>query len=87
METKIIVGKKPPLRYVTACLTSFNRGSDKVILRGRGQRISTCVDVVNMLKRGFLGEVKIEKIHIGTELITIDDKQRPISFIEIVLSR
>ncbi len=87
METQIIVGKKPLLQYVTACLTSFNRGSERVILRGRGQRISSCVDVVNLLRRGFLVEVKIERIDIGTEMIMIDNKQRPISYIEIVLRR
>lgn len=87
MIPQVIIGKKPLLRYVTACLTSFNTGSDRVVLRARGRRISSCVDVVNMLKRGFLVDIKIEKISIGTETINIDNKERNISYIEIVLRR
>jgi len=84
---RIIVGGKPLLHYVTACITSFNRGSDRVILRARGRRISSCVDVVNALRRAFLTDVEVEKIDIGTETVTIDGRERRISYIEITLRR
>ncbi len=87
MIPQVIIGKKPILRYVTACLTTFNRGSDRVVLRARGRRISSCVDVVNTLRRGFLTDLQVESINIGTETITVDDKQRNVSFIEITLRR
>lgn len=87
MIPHIIIGRKPILRYVTACITTFNRGNDRLVLRARGKRISSCVDVVNTLRRGFLTNVQIESINIGTETITVDNKPRRISFIEIILRR
>ncbi|MCS7145636.1 MAG: DNA/RNA-binding protein AlbA [Nitrososphaerota archaeon] len=87
MIPQIIIGKKPVLRYVTACITTFNRGSNRVTLRARGRRISSCVDVVNALRRGFLTDIQIESINIGTETITINSKERKISYIEITLRR
>ncbi|MEM4199798.1 MAG: RNA-binding protein [Nitrososphaerota archaeon] len=87
MIPQVIIGKKPILRYVTACLTTFNRGSDRVVLRARGRRISSCVDVVNTLRRGFLTDLQVESINIGTETIIVDAKQRNVSFIEITLRR
>ncbi|MEM0445334.1 MAG: DNA-binding protein Alba [Nitrososphaerota archaeon] len=87
MIPQIIIGKKPLLRYVTACLTTFNSGSNRVVLRARGRRISSCVDVVNMLRKGFLVDITIERISIGTEKISIDNKEKNISYIEIVLRR
>ncbi len=87
MIPQVIIGKKPILSYVTACLTTFNRGSDRVVLRARGRRISSCVDVVNTLRRGFVTDIRIESINIGTETIVVDNKPRNISYIEITLRR
>lgn len=87
MIPRVIIGKKPILTYVTACLTSFNRGSDRVVLRARGRRISTCVDVVNALRRGFVTDIQIESINIGTETIMVENRPRNISYIEITLRR
>ncbi len=40
-----------------------------------------------MLRKGFLVDITIERISIGTEKISIDNKEKNISYIEIVLRR
>ena len=33
----VIVGRKKAIRYVTACITLFNRGEREIVLRARGR--------------------------------------------------
>jgi len=75
------------MRYVTACITLFNRGERSITLRARGRRISNCVDVVNLLQRGFMGGLVVSDIKIGSEQIKLSDRSRYVSFIEITLLR
>lgn len=86
-EPIIIVGKKPVIKYVTACITVFNRGERSLTLRARGKRISNCVDVVNQLRRSFITDLTIKQIEIGTETLGQSDKYRYISYIEIRIAR
>ncbi len=66
----VVVGVKPTMNYVVACLTLFNAGAPEVRVRARGRHISKAVDVVEMLKRVFLKGVVVEDVSLGTEVLT-----------------
>ncbi|MCS7125894.1 MAG: RNA-binding protein [Aigarchaeota archaeon] len=83
----VIVGKKPKMRYVTACITLFNRGEKEVLLRARGRSISNCIDVALLLKKSFYSTLRIKNISLGCDEAELDgDKKRYVSFIEILIS-
>jgi DNA-binding protein len=82
------IGKKPIMNYVTACVTLFNSGNEQVMVRARGQAIEKAIDTVQMLRRGFLKDVNIMRINLGSEDVTrLDGTRGNISIIEITLSR
>ena len=76
------------MNYVTACVTLFNSGNEEVMVRARGQAIEKAIDTVQMLRRGFLKDVNIMRINLGSEDVTrLDGTRGNISIIEITLSR
>ncbi len=82
------IGKKPVMNYVTACVTIFNSGNGEVMVRARGQTIEKAIDTVQMLRHGFLKDVIIRSINLGSEDVTrFDGTRGNISTIEITLSR
>ena len=82
------IGKKPVMNYVTACVTLFNSGNGEVMVRARGQTIEKAIDTVQMLRHGFLKDVLIKSINLGSEDVTrFDGTRGNISTIEITLSR
>jgi len=82
------IGKKPIMNYVTACVTLFNTGNGDVMVRARGQAIEKAIDTVQMLRHGFLKDVLIKSINLGSEDVTrFDGTRGNISTIEITLSR
>jgi len=84
----IVVAGKPTLRYVTACLTLFNQGRGKVLLRARGKSIMNCVATVELLRRSFVKGLEIEGISIGSDERTMEDgKKRYISYSEILVNK
>jgi len=84
----ILVGSKPAIKYVTACITLFNRGADVVVLRGRGKSINNCLETIELLRNGFLKDLKIVDVKIGSdEYSTPDGKRRFVSYIEIFLAK
>ncbi|MCX8202842.1 MAG: RNA-binding protein [Nitrososphaeria archaeon] len=83
----IIVGRKPVLRYVLATITSLNRGSEEVIVRGRGRSVSKCVDVVMTLKRSFYRDLEIKGISLGTDEVKVGDHTINLSYIEVRIGR
>ncbi|MEM1556810.1 MAG: RNA-binding protein, partial [Candidatus Bathyarchaeia archaeon] len=36
-ESQVMIGKKPVMNYVVACLTAFNSGAKKVVVKARGR--------------------------------------------------
>ncbi len=85
-EGLVLVGQKPVMSYVVACLTSFNTGAKKVVLKARGRAISRAVDTTELLRRAFLKDVDVEKIEIGTEEMERPDRPKSnVSTMEIVL--
>ena len=82
----VIVGRKKAIRYVTACITLFNRGEKEIVLRARGRNIENCVRTVMLLKKGFYSELKIRDIAIGSDMVE-GRGRRYVSYMEIVIER
>ncbi len=82
----VIVGLKPLMNYVVACMTLFNAGNERVCLKARGRHISKAVDTVEMLRRVFLRDLVVEKIDLGTDVYTTPTgREASVSTIEIRL--
>jgi DNA-binding protein len=82
-EVTVLVGKKPPMSYVLACLIALQQGQS-VTLKARGRAISRAVDVVQILKNRFLKDLKVHSINLGTETLKSQDgRDVNVSTIEI----
>jgi DNA-binding protein len=82
----VIIGMKPIMNYVVACLTLFNDGTDTVRVRARGKHISKAVEIVSLLQRIFLKDLKVDNVEISTDLLKRNDgKNTNVSVIEILL--
>jgi DNA-binding protein Alba len=87
-ENMVLVGKKPAMNYVVACLTLFNSGKPTVIVRGRGLAISRAIDAVELLRKAFVKNLNIQDISIGTqEFMLPGNIESSTSTIEITISR
>jgi len=88
-SSSVLIGRKPVMNYVLACITLFHGGAKEVSVKARGRAISRAVDVVEIVRRRFLPDVKIESIDIGTEQIQSSNRNTPtnVSTIEITLTR
>jgi DNA-binding protein len=83
----VIMGIKPIMNYVVACLTLFNAGAETVLIRARGKHINKAVDLVELLRRVFLKDAVIRNIRVGTDNLKRDDgNEAHVSVIEITLS-
>jgi DNA-binding protein len=63
----VLIGRKPVMNYVLACITLFHGGAKEVNVKARGRAISRAVDVVEVVRRRFMPDAKIKKVGIGTE--------------------
>ncbi len=85
-ENTVLIGKKPIMNYVVACLTFFNTGAQKIVVKARGRAISRAVDTVELLRRAFMKDLQLKEIKIGTEEVTRGEGQRTnVSTIEITV--
>jgi DNA-binding protein len=85
-ENFVLIGQKPVMKYVIACLTSFNTGYKKVVVKARGRAISRAVDTAELLRRVFMKDVVVDKIDIGTQELSSPDRPKSnVSTMEIVL--
>jgi len=77
--------------YVLAVITRLSASNAKeVILKARGQAITTAVDVAEITRNRFLKDLKISRIAIGTEEMPPregENRARMVSTIEITLTR
>ena len=84
----VLVGKKPVMNYVVACLTLFDSGICPVRVKARGLAISQAVDAVELLRRAFFKDLEIDEITIGTqEFVKRSGVDSSVSTIEIVISK
>ena len=54
----VLIGKKPTMNYVLACITLFHGGAKEVSIKARGRAISRAIDVAEVVRHRFLPEVK-----------------------------
>jgi len=86
----VLIGNKPVMNYVLACITLFHGGAKEINVKARGRSISIAVDVVEVVTRRFLPDVKIKKIGIGTQQMAPREEggtPTNVSTIEITLGR
>jgi DNA-binding protein len=85
----VLVGKKPVMNYVLACLTLLQGNAQEITVKARGRAISRAVDVVEIIRRRFMPDIKVKDIKIGTEQIASQEggTTANVSTIELVLSK
>jgi DNA-binding protein len=85
----VLIGRKPVMNYVVACLTFFNTGEKQVTVKARGRAISRAVDTVELLRRAFVKDLALQGICIGTEEVQRVEENRKtnVSTIEISLTK
>src|SRR5512147_3085943 len=88
-DSIVYIGSKPVMTYVMAVLTAFNqKGADGVVLKARGQAISTAVDVAEVCRNRLLSGVTKPVVDIGTEeLEGQDGGKRNVSTIAISIRK
>jgi DNA-binding protein len=87
-ENVVLIGKKPVMNYVTACITFFNSGEKQVVVKARGRAISRAVDTVELLRRAFIKGLEINRIDISTEeLLRVEGQKSNVSTIEITVAK
>ena len=91
----VLIGKKPIMNYVLACITFFHGGAKEVSIKARGRSISRAIDVAEVVRHRFLPDVRIKRIGIGTDQFQPHDQDEGfqggattnVSTIEITLMR
>ncbi len=86
----VLIGKKPVMNYVLACITLFHGGAKEVSIKARGRSIGRAVDVAEVVRRRFLPDAKVKRIGIGTDqLAAREEGGQPtnVSTVEITLER
>jgi DNA-binding protein len=93
MGNAVLIGRKPAMNYVLACITLFHGGAKEINVKARGRAISRAVDVVEIVRRRFLPDVKVKGIDIGTQQLPAREGEEGssgptnVSTIEITLTR
>jgi DNA-binding protein len=86
----VLIGIKPVMNYVLACITLFHSGAKEIKVKARGKSITRAIDVVEVVRRRFLPDVKIKSIGIGTDQLASREEGNSltnVSTIEITLER
>jgi DNA-binding protein len=86
----VLIGIKPVMNYVLACITLFHSGAKEIKVKARGKSITRAIDVVEVVRRRFLPDVKIKSISIGTDQLASREEGNSltnVSTIEITLER
>ncbi len=87
----VFIGNKTPMDYVLAVMTRLSSNDAKeVILKARGQAITTAVDVAEITRNRFLKDLKVTRITIGTEEMPAregENRARMVSIMEITLAK
>jgi len=89
-RNSVLIGRKPAMNYVLACITVFHGGAKEVNVKARGRAISRAVDVVEIVRRRFLPDVKIKSVDIGTQQMAPREEggtPSNVSTIEITLAQ
>lgn len=87
-EHTIFVGTKPPMSYVLAIVTEFQKeDTSEVTIKARGRAISRAVDAAEIARNRFVTDTEVKDIKIDTENVTNDEGDtHNVSSIEITLA-
>ena len=66
-DNAVLIVKNPVMNYVLAGISLFHPGKKEMFVKARGKAISRAADVVEVTRRSFMLDLKIQKIGIGTE--------------------
>ncbi len=85
----VLIGNKPVMNYVLACITLFHSGAKEISVKARGKSISRAIDVVEVVRRRFLPDVKVKSVGIGTDQLERREESGStnVSTIDITLER
>lgn len=86
----VLIGRKPVMNYVLACITLFHGGAKEISVKARGKAISRAIDVVEVVRRRFLPDVTVKSIGIGTDQVSPREEGESttnVSTIDITLER
>jgi DNA-binding protein len=87
-DNVVLIGAKPVMNYVVACITFFNSGLNEITVKARGRAISRAVDCVELLGRAFVKNLDVKDIKIGTEEIErFEGGKTNVSTIDILISK
>ena len=87
-DNVVLIGRKPVMNYVTACITFFNSGEKQVIVKARGRAICRAVDTIELLRRAFIKNLEMINIAINTEeLVRAEGPSSNVSTIEITVAK
>ncbi len=91
-SNSVLIGKKPAMNYVLACITLFHGNAPEVKVKARGMSISRAVDVVEIVRRRFLPDVKVKGVELGTQQMPAREGEEGrgpsnVSTIEITLTK
>jgi len=87
-ENTVLIGRKPVMNYVIACVTFFNAGEKEVCVKARGRAISRAVDTIELLRRAFVKDLGVKEIKLGTEELAREGGRRSnVSTIEITVAK
>lgn len=87
-ENVVLIGRKPVMNYVIACITFFNAGEKQVVVKARGRAISRAVDTIELLRRAFVKDLEVKSIAIGTEeLVRAEGQKSNVSTLEITVAK
>lgn len=82
-ESVITVGNRPLMDYIISIVVLLNQGTKKIIIKGKGDKISKAVAVYNAIKDRMGDAIQLEGVEIGSE----KRNYRYVSFIKITISR
>jgi DNA-binding protein len=89
-NNSVLIGRKPVMNYVLACISLFHGGANEISVKARGRAITRAVDVVEVTRRRFMPDLKVKKVGIGTDqLAPFEEGGTPsnVSTIEITLAK
>ena len=88
-ENVVLIGKKPVMNYIMACITHFNQPEAKrVVVKARGRATCRAVDTIELLRRAFMKDLQLEGIAIRTEEVTREEsRESNVSAIELTLAK
>jgi DNA-binding protein Alba len=80
----VLIGKKPVMNYVLACITFFHGGAKEVNIKARGKAISRAIDVAEVVRRKFLPNAKVKVVTIGTDQVQPHDEETQLSNVSTI---